>query len=510
VHSERPSALPYVAVTVAVLLLGILLLRTAWVADDAYISFRTVHNFLEGHGLRWNVAERVQSYTHPLWLLVVTLFAGCGLDPAAGSLIASGLLTLGIPVLIASRDRFGAPAAVFAVVLMASSKSIMDFSVSGLENPLTNALLVGWLIVLLEGERDGAWRRESEPTVRLVVLALLAALLATTRLDTALITAPAILVVLIRCGVYWSVPRILIGALPLFAWEIFSLIYYGDLVPNTARAKLGFEADAGIVLTMGLEYLTVSLGVDPVLWLLLIAGCGVAVLDRTACRASAGLGAVTYVGYIVRAGGDFMVGRFLVAPAIVMIVLMVTSSRFAMPGRVATGSLAVLLSLLSPASSLRTGPDYGRVEHHVGAIFDERGFYYQLTGVLAAPASDDGDRNTRVPLSWDGGRVHILVGQGGRAPYQDGPGVHYVDPLALTDPLLARIPVVAEGPFRPGHLNRRIPTGYLESLRTGENLILDRRVATLYDDVELVSQGPLWTVARWQAICRLLFLGPGT
>ena len=43
------------------------LLRTAWLCDDAYISFRVVENAVSGHGLRWNVADRVQVFTHPLW-----------------------------------------------------------------------------------------------------------------------------------------------------------------------------------------------------------------------------------------------------------------------------------------------------------------------------------------------------------------------------------------------------------------------------------------------------------
>ena len=54
-------------------LFTILLLRTAWMCDDAYITLRTVDNFVEGYGLRWNVAERVQAFTHPLWLLLLSV-----------------------------------------------------------------------------------------------------------------------------------------------------------------------------------------------------------------------------------------------------------------------------------------------------------------------------------------------------------------------------------------------------------------------------------------------------
>ena len=48
-------------------------LRNAWLAEDAYITFRTVDNFVNGYGLRWNAADRVQVFTHPLWLLLVSI-----------------------------------------------------------------------------------------------------------------------------------------------------------------------------------------------------------------------------------------------------------------------------------------------------------------------------------------------------------------------------------------------------------------------------------------------------
>ena len=54
-------------------LFSLALIRTAWMCDDAYITLRTVDNFVSGFGPRWNVAERVQAYTHPLWMFVLAL-----------------------------------------------------------------------------------------------------------------------------------------------------------------------------------------------------------------------------------------------------------------------------------------------------------------------------------------------------------------------------------------------------------------------------------------------------
>jgi arabinofuranosyltransferase len=57
-----------------VIIIFLILLRTAWVADDAFLTMRTVDNFVNGYGLRWNILERVQIYTHPLWMFLLSAF----------------------------------------------------------------------------------------------------------------------------------------------------------------------------------------------------------------------------------------------------------------------------------------------------------------------------------------------------------------------------------------------------------------------------------------------------
>src|SRR5690242_18166607 len=48
-----------------------LVVERASVFDDAFISFRYVRNLLDGHGLVWNVGERVEGYTNFLWVMLV-------------------------------------------------------------------------------------------------------------------------------------------------------------------------------------------------------------------------------------------------------------------------------------------------------------------------------------------------------------------------------------------------------------------------------------------------------
>src|SRR5690606_21201717 len=51
----------------------LLVIRSAWISDDAIITFRAVENFLAGYGLGYNPFVRVQVFTHPLWMFLIAL-----------------------------------------------------------------------------------------------------------------------------------------------------------------------------------------------------------------------------------------------------------------------------------------------------------------------------------------------------------------------------------------------------------------------------------------------------
>ena len=55
-----------------VLVFTYVFLANSWIGDDAFITFRVVDNFVHGYGLTFNPAERVQAYTHPLWMLLLS------------------------------------------------------------------------------------------------------------------------------------------------------------------------------------------------------------------------------------------------------------------------------------------------------------------------------------------------------------------------------------------------------------------------------------------------------
>jgi len=168
---------------------------------------------------------------------------------------------------------------------------------------------------------------------------------------------------------------------------------------------------------------------------------------------------------------------------------------------------AALLGLLIPrAPTWRSDQSFGG-PNYLGAqgIADERFAYYPWTGLLRAR------RDLRLPIGplvargeeekakgW-----HVVVNPWpGITGFYAGPAVHIVDPLALSDALLARLPI-KPGPWRIGHFERALPDGYLATLDKGRNVIVDPEIARRYDDVAQVTRGRLWSRQRWRAIVRL-------
>ena len=58
-------------------LFGLVVLKTAWMSDDAYFSVRAGYNLMHGHGLTSNADERVHGFTNPGWTVLLGWSAGC-------------------------------------------------------------------------------------------------------------------------------------------------------------------------------------------------------------------------------------------------------------------------------------------------------------------------------------------------------------------------------------------------------------------------------------------------
>ena len=92
-------------------------------------------------------------------------------------------------------------------------------------------------------------------------------------------------------------------------------------------------------------------------------------------------------------------------------------------------------------------------------------------------------------------RVVMVTGALGRIGYEKGPNIYVIDNYALSDPLLARLPVQNKH-WQIGHFYRDLPDGYFESLETGENLIVDPDLAAYYTKLRLLIASPLFDGQR--------------
>lgn len=486
---------------VAVLALFAIALRLAWLGDDAYITLRSVENWVRGNGLRWNAGDRVQTYTHPLWMLVL----------AAGRAVSGEVYftTIALSLAIASAAsallvrRAATPAAMAAIaLLLAGTRAFGEYATSGLETPLTSLLLVLFVGTVARGEAG-------VPRFRRAVL--LGALLATNRMDLALLVAPAVLATCrVRLATALRVGAI--AAAPFLAWFVFATIYYGSPLPVTAHAKaFGTGIPAGELFLQGLRYAAFAVVDDPVLLPTVFAGLAIGLAQR-ATRWLA-FGALLYVGYVVKVGGDFMAGRFFLPPFVVATAILAEwlgARRRVVPFAVAVAAMVlgavrgVPPWLRSPAADVPPADLDAVIEAQHG-IGDERRIYYPQLG-LFSPTRAIPEFGALHAMVRPGGAPEpwiLLNGAVGSAGFGAGAMGHVLDPI-LCDPLLTRLPARDPARWRIGHVLRRIPEGYYETLATGENRLLHPGLRAWYGALRTLSRAPVFSRERLAMAWRLL------
>lgn len=470
------------------------LIGTAWLGDDSMITMRTVANALAGHGLVWNLGERVQTFTHPLWMLLMLGATALTHDlyrAAMGSCVLSSVAAV---ALAARYLAPGARGAALLLVALSSSRAFMDYSTSGLENPLSHLLLVLALIL---------HTRAPDSDRKVAGLAWLLGLAITTRHDNLLLFAPLLLHALWRRRTLRAVGLAALGATPFLLWTLFSVWYYGFPFPNTAYAKLGTAIPLVEKVQQGGWYGVWTLRFDPATILLMLGGPVLARRDRGAWPAIAG--AMAYLAYVVSIGGDFMGGRFFSAIALVGAVLLARAldlSRWS--GRL-VGGLLVLTGLYGGwGAPLTVG---GGDEKKAGVlqlrgIVDERRWYSPRFGLTDGTASAFGKEPMGTAYQWKSPDVDTVdmdftIGASGLfAP----PGTWILDSVALSDPLLARLPMLVRKQWRPGHFGRVVPLGYPETLISGENRLRDADLAEWYDHLCVLTRGDLGAPGRLSEI----------
>jgi arabinofuranosyltransferase len=514
----------YISMTAAT----VMLLITAWMSDDAFITLRVIDNFVNGFGLRYNVIERVQVFTHPLWLFFLTPFYALTREPLVTNMAISVLLSLAslwiLATKVASSIKWGCVIVLIAMI----TRSISEFSTSGLETPLTFVLiaLMCWQINRVMGKSMADAKKAHEPDDRskgIWIVAGLAGLLVLNRLDLSLLVAPLILYLIFVTKSRDRPWVLLLACSPSVLWMAFSVLYYGSPFPNTAYAKIGTGYSTEEMLSHGIEYLEDLLIHDPILAL---AICLALVGGQNWCERSLGAGIALYIAYILWVGGDFMSGRFFAAPGFLALCMLATmsventSARRLLPWFfvallfILCSLIPIRLNIPKPYHILENGTAVFDFDKPLG-IDDERSFYYADTGLLPVlenivkTGSEVSHPMARMGLTYklklsseNRSIVMYNVSFAGMPAYYAGPYLHFLDRIGLTDPFLARFPAIKGG--RIGHFLRNAPPGYKETiLEQKPSLTGWYLLDPLLNDVILATRAPLFAEGRWQAIWRL-------
>lgn len=489
-----------------IVMFAVILIRTAWVGDDAFISFRVVDNLINGFGLRWNIAERVQSFTNPLWVFVIAAVYYFTHEIYFTSLAVSIIVSLLAVGLLVCKGTSNSTVALIIFLLLLASNAFIDYSTSGLENPLLHLLLVAFFLQVRANWAQATHYRTS---------IFLASLIGLTRLDGLLFTLPLCFALFLRTKQHrWR--GALVGALPLIAWELFSLVYYGSLFPNTYYAKIPVNVPKSELFLQGFVYFLDALMHDPITPSVIALGIVYAFFSRSAFLILFALGIAGQLFNILSVGGDYMAGRFLTT-SVISACCILTSMNVPTLNRSILYLVSILIICLNEniAFSFSSGeyfvPKAGQVMRPSG-LYNERAIYFDVTGLVRFNRrfnfsfhrwANDG-RNVR-----NAGSIVIAYPFIGLYGFFAGPYVHIVDSYALADAFLSHMPVLSGVDWNIGHFEREIPVRYMSSLRMNANYFNDPLMAKYFSDTMVITRGQLFSFERWRLIL-LRMIGRGS
>lgn len=487
---------------VVVISVFLIILLRAWISDDAYITLRTVDNLINGYGLTWNVNERVEVFTHPLWMLLLSFFYFFTHEAYLTTIFVS--LSLVIFTLIYLQKKIKPLSHLILVFLaLGLSNAFVDYATSGLENVLNYTLFTIFFFQFFG---------EKEPKDNYLKIVFLAGLIGMTRLDLLLMILPLLVYVFFQQSNKWQAIKTGFLALsPLIIWEIFSYLYYGYMFPNTYYAKVFSGLPHFDILIQGLHYFVASLKRDPLTILVLIFSIFYGLFSKNAPIKLISFGLLLYLIYIVNIGGDFMVGRFITTPYIISVLVLSQTlcRKLDLPKTIITGIFLFIMGFISPIPTFQQLNPMGNFEAYKG-IVDEREIYYYGTSLFRY-----GKFNLEPNLDWinDGRELkrdakdfdyhvkpYLSVGFLG---YFAGPNNYIIDRTGLGNAFLAHQPMNDLSDWRIGHYEREINEDYLESLKQNKNLIIDSNLRDLYEDVVIRTQNDVFETTRLRYILNL-------
>ncbi|MBU9369486.1 hypothetical protein KTE69_14020 [Burkholderia multivorans] len=282
--------------------------------DDAYITLRYSLNFATGNGPVFNPGEHVEGYSNFTWMAILAAADKLSLSmPIVMKVLSviAGLCTI-IIVGEKAKSEFGRLSSLSCALILAASTFFAMWSTDGLETMFYTCLVSALAVIL------------TQPTVRPALIGCLGAAIALTRPEGIMFGLLAGAYVTYRRGIKDGASVFLPILIGVGGYEIFRLSYFGELVSNTALAKVHTTPR---VILRGLTYLY-DFNAESGYVLLPLALAGAIIHRRTAIAqiASSFIGA--QILFLAVSGGDFMYGYRFVMPIFPLIALMATSILF--------------------------------------------------------------------------------------------------------------------------------------------------------------------------------------
>lgn len=481
-----------------ILVFSIFYIFSAWLADDAYITFRTIENFHQGYGLRWNIIERVQTYTHPLWMFNLLLGKYIVDDLYSLALILGyiySLATLYQLFLITKKNI-----QIFSLIalLFLSSRAIIDFSSSGLENSLSYFLIAFFFYVFYFKQQTKYF---------FLTLSLILSAMFLNRMDLIIpFLALAVYIFFIQSYEYktlkTSLKQGIIGFIPVVLWSLFALYYYGSVFANSVIAKTNLGLPRVQLQIQGFSYLYHNFLHDPVTSFIIYSTFIYAIFSKDKVNKILGLGLFLYLVYLINVGADYMYGRFLTVPFIISICILSQSLKLS----IKQSDCIILLTLPFFIFNFYHYIIRQNLNATIHNFTDERSFYYHTTGLIPSLLGKTKSieyhfAETRYLIQSSPNEPVELgtMGFNGYLMSKTNPSKYIIDRMGLADPFLAVHPM-SYGYWRSGHYTRLVPTQYIDSIKLHKNVITEQNDHDVLNKIWLISRMPLNTPHRFQVI----------
>ncbi len=491
-------------------LIGFIIIVTilGWQSDDSYHGYVMVKHLIEGNGFVYNIGERACATTSPLYTLSVAIPYFFTREMFFTSMFLDVIYSAAAYYILAYKFCRNKEQVLISFLALVGSKSFVSYTTSGLENSLMflMAMLFLWQYFI----HDKFNRKQ------LFLLALTLAGVALVRMDLTLMFIPMIVYIFImkrdKVSFGRAVGITFAGLAPFILWELFSLFYYGFPFPNTAYVKIGTGISTIEYYKHGILYVMYTGLYDIVVLLVPFTYFVIALFMKKIKYIMTAAGMALYVIYVLRIGGDFMMGRHFT------VIMLVGLASFIMvqnwekdyfdsirKTRLVFNFITIAAVVWSFTFGTSIGSQYLYGHKYSSFISDERENYSNTTGFYNNLVSIVKTGKTCVQQTWNyqaPDELRSMNFSGGVLDNAAGILVYYNsdlylnDTYCLGDPFLSKLPAIKDPNWRVGHLRRAVPEGYRESVRNKDNELKDPYLHEYYDKILLITRGKLFDKER--------------